>query len=101
MATYEVGDRVSISTTTVFQDSDGTPFDPDTITFEVKAPGGSTVSYVYGTDSNVTKAGTGDYKCAIDVDTAGRWHYYIIGETSGGENRGADQGSFEVRRKTT
>lgn len=98
---YEVGDRVEITTSTVFQNAAGTPFDPDTVTFEVKDPAGTTTSYVYGTDAEVTKNGTGDYSCTIDVDTAGTWRYYIIGEQSSGENRGADQGYFKVKAKVT
>lgn len=98
---YEVGDRIRISTSTPFTDVDSVAIDPDTITFEVKNPAGTTTSYVYGTDANVTKAATGDYDCDVDVDSAGIWYYYIIGETSGGENRGADQGHFRVRAKPT
>ena len=95
--TYEVGDRVEINTSTVFQDSGGTAFDPDVVTFQVTTPGGSTSTYVYDTDSEVTKNGTGDYTCTIDVETAGVWPYYIKGETSGGVNRGAARGEFYVR----
>jgi len=99
--TYEQGDRIRISTSTPFQDAAGVDTDPNTVTFEVKNPAGTTTSYVYGTDSNVTKAATGDYDCDIDVEAAGIWYYYIKGESSGGENRGADQGYFYVQEKTT
>lgn len=94
--TYDKGDRVEITTSTVFQDADGTAFDPQVVRFKVKSPGGTTVTYVYGTDSEVTKSATGDYTCTIDVDTAGVWTYRIEGEQSDGENRGADEGYFEV-----
>lgn len=97
--TYEVGDRIRISTSTPFQDIDAVDIDPDVVTFTVKNPNGTSTDYIYGTDGEVTKAGTGDYDCDIDVDIAGRWYYYIIGETSGGVNRGAHQGYFDVRRK--
>lgn len=93
---YDKGDRVVISTSTVFQDDEGTAFDPDVVRFRVKPPGSAAVTYVYGTDSEVTKTATGDYTLTIDVETVGDWYYRIEGETSGGENRGADEGRFNV-----
>lgn len=101
MNSYEIGDRVRITTSTPFADAAGTEFDPENVEFEVKEPGEDTVTYVYGVDANVTKIGTGDYACDVDANTAGRWYYYIIGEQDDGENRGADQGAFVVRRKNT
>lgn len=98
---YEIGDRVRLRTSTPFQDSSAVAFDPTVVKFEVKAPDVATVTYTYGTSSNVSKIATGDYACDIDVDGAGVWSYYIIGETAGGENRGADQGSFFVQEKLT
>jgi hypothetical protein len=95
--TYDTGDRIEITTSTVFQDSDGSAFDPDVVTFTVKEPGAASEEYVYNTDAEVTRNGTGDYTCTIDVDTSGRWYYRIEGETSGSENRGADEGTFYVR----
>ncbi|NJN54490.1 MAG: hypothetical protein HC804_06895 [Anaerolineae bacterium] len=97
--TYEIGDRVRISTATPFQSTAGVAFDPDVVTFEVKEPGQDTVAYVYGTDDNVTKLATGDYACDVDVDTPGTWYYHITGEADDGENSGADQGYFSVLRK--
>lgn len=99
--TYEIGDRVRIRTSTPFQDSSAVAFDPAVVKFEVKAPGVATVTYTYGSSANVSKIATGDYACDIDTDTAGTWDYYIIGETAGGENRGASQGTFFVQEKTT
>lgn len=99
--TYEVGDRVRIQTSTPFQDADETAFDPEVVTFEVKDPAGTTTAYVYLTDDEVSKIATGDYACDIDVDAAGTWRYYVLGEQSDGENRGADQGSFYVKAKGT
>ena len=99
--TYEIGDRVRIRTSTPFQDAAGTAFDPDVVTFEVRSPGGSTVSYVYGTDDEVTKIATGDYACDVDVEAAGGWYYHVRGETDEDQNRGADQGWFGVRQKVT
>lgn len=99
--TYEIGDRVRISTETPFQSAAGVAFDPDVVKFQVKAPGTATVTYTYGTDTNVTRSATGDYACDIDVDTAETWFYTIIGETTLGQNRGAAQGHFLVRSRDT
>jgi hypothetical protein len=97
-----IGDRWRIKTSTPFQDKEtGTPFDPDVVRFEIKAPGLPTAEYIYGEDSNVEKVGVGDYYCDIDVDIPRTWYYHIIGETSEGENQGADQGSFFVKPKKT
>lgn len=96
--TYEIGDRVRIRTTTPFQDTAGDAFDPDTVTFSVKTPGTAAVDYVYGTDANVTKLATGDFACDLDTETEGTWYYHVTG-TTGGVNRGADQGHFSVVRK--
>ncbi len=93
--TYDTGDVVEINTSTVFQDSGGTPFDPDVVTFTINEPRAASVNYVLA-DPEVVKNGTGDYTCTIDVDTPGSWYYRIFGEQSGGENRGADEGEFLV-----
>lgn len=92
---YQVGDAVDIDTATPFTTKAGTPFDPTTVTFSVIDPAGTQTDYVYGTDSEVTKNGTGDYTCSIDVDTPGTWLYRIFGDSTG--NRGADEGYFIVR----
>lgn len=95
---YDVGDRVVLSTSTPFQDASGVAFDPDVVRFRVKPPGGAAVTYVYGTDDEVARAGTGDYTCTIDVEAAGDWNYRVEGETSDGENRGADEKYFAVNK---
>lgn len=102
---YDVGDRIDIYSSTAFQDNSGNVFDPDTVTFEVKDPNRTTTTYIYdqdgSQDASITKNGTGDYTLTIDVDTAGLWHYYIKGEQDSGQNRGADQGFFNVGHKKT
>lgn len=101
MNTYQVGDRIRVSTSTPFTDIDSVAIDPDVVTFEIKSSDGTTASYVYNTHSNVTKIATGDYACDFDVDLSGTWHYHILGETSGSENRGGAQGKFRVQKKGT
>lgn len=98
---YEIGDRVRIRTTTPFQDTSEVAFDPQVVKFQVKEPGQDTVTYTYGSAANVTKLATGDYACDVDVNTKGTWLYHIIGEQATGENRGGDQGKFQVRSKAT
>lgn len=94
---YDTGDRIEIDTSTVFQDSDGSAVDPDTVRYKVKDPDGNTTTYVYNTDNEVTRNGAGDYTLTIDVNTRGVWHYRIEGEQTDGENRGAKEGYFVVR----
>lgn len=91
------GDRVEITTGTPFKDSAGTAFDPDVVRFRVRNPAGTVTTYVYGTDSEVTRTTTGDYKLTIDVDSSGNWYCRVEGETSAGENRGADEIYFTVK----
>lgn len=95
---YDVGDRVVLSTSTPFQDASGVAFDPDVVRFKVKPPSGETVVFVYGEATNVVKVATGDYTCTIDVDEVGDWSYRVEGETSGQENRGADEKYFAVNK---
>ena len=98
MNSYDLGDRIEIyNTATPFQNAAGTAFDPNIVRFKVKNPAGTTTTYTYGVDAQVTKNATGDYTCTIDVDSSGSWYYRIEGEQTGGENRGADEGSFYVK----
>lgn len=96
MNQYYVGDSVRVSTSTVFQDSGATPADPDVVTGKFKDPSGNVTTYVYGTDAELVKDGTGNYHFDIDIDEAGVWWYRIAGETSAGLLRGADEGAFEA-----
>ena len=93
---YDVGDTVRVSTTTVFTDAADSAFDPDVVRGKVKDPSGNATTYVYGTDSELVKDATGDYHFDVDVDEAGTWYYRIEGESSGGAKQGADEGTFEA-----
>ena len=95
--TYDTGDVVDIDTSTVFQDADGTAFDPQVVTFKVVDPDSTSTDYVNGVDSEVTKNATGDYTCSIEVATAGYWYYRIAGTQNDASLRGADEGRFYVR----
>ena len=80
------GDVARVSTTSVFTNAAGTATDPDTVTFKVWQHGAlaSATSYVYGTDPEVTKAGTGDYYVDIPIPYAltsrGLWKVEVRGE---------------------
>ena len=105
MNVYEIGDRVRVQTDTPFQNVAGTALDPDTVTFEIKAPAVATSQYVYDQDGSqdaaITRLATGDYAIDVDAATAGRWYYYVVGEDDDGTFRGAHQGVFGVRHKAT
>lgn len=93
---YHVGDAVRISTSTVFTNAAAAAFDPDAVRGKFKDPSGNVTTYVYGTDAQLVRDGTGEYHFDIDVDEAGTWYYRIEGEQTNGDYRGADEGTFEV-----
>lgn len=70
-----------IRLTAEFKDSAGTAIDPDTVTFKTFSPSRTEASFVYGTDSEVQKASTGNYTADIVPDEAGRW--FVRWETTG------------------
>lgn len=89
--TFDIGDRIA-ATATFTNDSD-VATDPTTITFRVRTPAGTTTSYVYGTDAEVTKTSTGIYKFTKTVDAAGVWAVRAVGT---GTVVAADEGLFVV-----
>lgn len=93
---YDVGDAVRVSTSTVFTNAAAAAFDPDVVRGKFKDPSGNVTTYVYGTDAELVKDGTGDYYFDINVDEEGTWYYRIEGESSGGAYQGADEGTFEA-----
>jgi hypothetical protein len=95
---YDIGDRVKIYTT--FQDEDGVAVDPDVVKFVVKTPADVETTYTYDVEADVQKEATGDYWMLVNADESGEYKYRIFGETSGGDNMGADEGRFKVRAST-
>lgn len=71
----------SLSLTATFTDDAGALDDPTTITFKTCDPNGTILSYVYGTDSELTRTSIGLYAAEISPDRAGRWH--VRWETTG------------------
>ena len=97
MNTYDVGDTVKLYTSTPFTDNDtDEALDPDTVNFLVREPGGTTTTYVYGTDTEVVRNGTGDFEMIVRPDAAGVWRYRIEGLNASGDAISAQEGSFEV-----
>ena len=91
MNQYHKGDLVRLNAS--FRDENGDAIDPSTVTFKVKTPAAVTTSYVYGTDSEVVKVATGDYKVEIIAAESGTYYYRI---ESTGSGRAADESSFTV-----
>ena len=56
-----------------FTDDDGNDYDPETVTFKTFSPAQVETSYVYGTDSEVTRIDSGNYAADITPDEGGRW----------------------------
>jgi len=91
MNTYDVGDRIRL--TAAFT-SGGVAADPTTVTVRVKDPSGNTASYVYGTDLEVVKDGTGNYHMDVTIDEAGIWGFRWA---STGVVVTAEEKSFRIR----
>jgi hypothetical protein len=87
---YEVGDAPVITAT--ITNLAGTAADPTTVTFNLRAFSETeSTSYVYGTDAEVTKTGTGVYVFAVpQLTSSGRRFVHLLGEGAvevGGQTR--------------
>ena len=97
---YDIGDVVKLYTSTPFTAAQNNqPFDPSVVNFKVKDPNGTTTTYVYGTNPEVVKAGTGDYYMYLRPTIAGTWNWRVEGFTSG-LAMGAEESSFSVKAQT-
>ena len=97
MATYNLGDRVKVYTSTPFYDVAGeVDIDPTTVTFTITTPAGVSTAYVYGVDAIVLRAATGDYSMLLNANAAGEWHYKGTGVDASGNYMGASRGLFTV-----
>lgn len=65
----------TIRSVATFKDEDGALSDPTVVRLKVLAPDGTQNTYVYLTDSEVTKASTGVYHGAILLNAGGQWEY--------------------------
>lgn len=93
---YEIGEGAFVRV--AFTDpADGTPTDPTTVTFRVLAPSqaeGAPTVYVWGTDAEVVKTGTGTYEVLVTLDEEGWWQYRWEGENAA---PAVQEGSLIVR----
>lgn len=72
MKTITIGNTVRF-TGTVASRLTRSRIDPGTVAFKVRSPSGTVTTYTYGSNSEVTKIGTGIYACDLDLATAGVW----------------------------
>ena len=77
------------------QTNAGVDVDPTTLTFKTWSPCGVTTTYVYGTDSEVSKSSVGDYDAVFTPDESGRWFYRW--EATGTGTTIAKEGDFLVQ----
>lgn len=62
---------VRATVTAQFRDETDALADPSTVTFVVEPPEGSTTTYVYGVDSEVTRSGVGVFVLTVIVTDIG------------------------------
>jgi hypothetical protein len=91
MAVYDIGDTVKL--TCVFTVA-GVNTDPGVVTCTVRFPDSQRTTYTYLTDANLTKVGTGSYRCDVDPSQVGRHTVRWVGTTTA---KGAEEGTFDVR----
>jgi len=87
--TYNEGDAVILTAT--FKDAADDPADPNVVTFRVRPPGGELIIYVYGTDIQPTKTGTGVYAFNLELNLPGEWKYRWL---STGQGAASQRGSI-------
>lgn len=93
MAEYAEGSLVKLTGT--FTDEVGAAVDPSVVKVAIEKSDGTTTTYTYGTDPEVTKPSTGIYQ--IQVDTTGKpgyWHYRWYSTGSG--QTATTRGRFRV-----
>ncbi len=77
MNNYDIGDKVR--STGTFVNSSDVNTDPTTITFKLKDPSGNITTFIYLTDAEVVKSGTGVYYFDNILDEEGVYHYRFEG----------------------
>ena len=85
-----VGDDAVV---TVSLSVNGTKTDPTGISITVLSPAGTSTTYVYGVDPELSRFDTGVYKATVDCTVHGLWRYTW---TSTGSAKGSTQGFFDV-----
>lgn len=89
------GNGVTVTGTFTVPDEDGTPTNPDTVTFSFKnGDAGVWTNWVYGVDVQVVRVSTGVYTIDLDTtDLPGRWIVIMVGT---GAAEAAEQDEFDV-----
>jgi hypothetical protein len=85
--------ETTLRLTATFRDSSGDLVDPTTVTFETYSPCGNLTTYVYNTDSEVTRSAAGRYAAEIEPDEVGRWRFRWKTTTPGH----TDEGDFLIQ----
>lgn len=93
MAAYDVGDKIRLTET--FTNLAGVVTDPTAVTFKMKLPNGTATTYVYGTDAQLVKLGTGIYYVDWTFTMADSHRYRFAGT---GTVVASDEGTILVRR---
>lgn len=92
MGSYLLGNAVRISA--IFKDAaNKTLVDPATVSFTFTNPAGASTTYVYGTNSEVVKLGTGSYYVVYMPSLVGTYYYNVI---STGNAAAADESFFAI-----
>lgn len=74
MTSYPEGTLVTVRG--LFTNSAGAAQDPSVVKLTVTEPDGTTTTYIYLTDDEVTKSATGDYRSNLDTTgKKGMWIY--------------------------
>lgn len=90
---YDVKDLVGLEMT--FRNAAGNAADPTTITFKLEKPDGTNITYVYGTNVELVKIGTGHYSVDFPITQWGTHKYKYIGT---GTIQQAEEDRFYVRK---
>ena len=80
----------------------GIASDPDEVVAEFGLRGGTSTRLVYGVDTELNRAGTGDYSFDVDCLTPGRWVAKLTGrwDDAGGPTYRALEESWVVERSS-
>lgn len=77
MGEYQPGTDVGIEAD--FTVGADVPTDPTTVTFNIRQPDDTLVTYVYGDDANVIRTSAGVYNCVVSPPMSGLYRYNAVG----------------------
>jgi len=91
------GDKVRVTATFTDVD-DASAVTPTTVSFRVLDPSGTSTTYVYGVDGEVSLVSTGVYRLLLDCDYDGQ---FLVRAWSTGTGQAAESGSIQVFKDPT